>query len=246
MQQLYTDTIARAEFVPLDGERRGYYAVPAGDGPFPAVLVYQEAFGVNDYLRSEVRRLAAHGYAALAPDLFRGDVYGYDEAAMPAVYARLRSLTDDGLLADVHAATAFLDAQPNLRHDAYGAIGFCMGGRLAVLSAIALGDKIAAAASFYGGGIAPEQPRLFAPLRERLGDVRAALLLVYGGDDEGIGPSEHGRIAETLSAHKKRYTLSVHPGAPHGFASRDRVSYRPAQAEAAWAEALALFDSTLR
>lgn len=246
MQQLNANPIARAEFVPLDAERRGYYAVPAGDGPFPAVLVYQEAFGVNDYVRSEVRRLAEHGYAALAPDLFRGDVYGYGEGDRPAMYARLQSLSDEGLLADVRAAAAFLDARPEVARRAYGAVGFCMGGRLAVLSAIALGEKIAAAASFYGGGIAPEQPRFFAPLRERLGEVKAALLLVYGADDEGIAPSEHARIAETLSAHKKRYTLSVYPGAPHGFASRDRESYRPAQAEAAWGETLALFGAALR
>lgn len=101
-------------------------------------------------------------------------------------------------------------------------------------------------ASFYGGGIAPEQPRFFAPLRDRLAEVRGALLLVYGGDDEGIAPSEHARIVETLSAHKKRHTLSLHPGAPHGFASRDRESYRPVQAEAAWTEALALFGTALR
>ncbi|MEA2664046.1 MAG: carboxymethylenebutenolidase, partial [Candidatus Eremiobacteraeota bacterium] len=157
MQQLYANAIARAEFVALDAERRGYYALPAGAGPFPAVLVYQEAFGVNDYVQSEVRRLAEHGYAALAPDLFRGDVYGYGEAERPAMYARLQSLTDEGLLADVRAAAAFLDARPEVARRAYGAVGFCMGGRLAVLSAIVLGEKIAAAASFYGGGIAPEQ-----------------------------------------------------------------------------------------
>ncbi len=244
MQQLYTDGIARAEFVSLGGERRGYYAVPAGDGPFPGVLVYQEAFGVNDYLQSEVRRLAERGYAALAPDLFDGETFGYDEWSK--LEPKLKSLTDDGMLAYVRAATAFLGAQSDVRHESYGAIGFCMGGRLAVLSAIALGDQIAAAASFYGGGIAPEQQRFFVPLRERLAEVKGALLLAYGADDDGIPPSEHARVAETLSAHKKRYTLSVYPGAPHGFASRDRASYRPDQAEAAWAEALALFDRTLR
>jgi carboxymethylenebutenolidase len=244
MQQLYTDKIARAEFVSLGENVRGYYAVPAGDGPFPAVLVYQEAFGVNDYLESEVRRLAEHGYAALAPDLFRGETFGYDEWSK--LEPKLRSLTDDGMLADVRAAVGFLDAQANVEHRAYGAVGFCMGGRLAVLSAIALGEKIAAASSFYGGGIAPDQPRFFTPLRERLPEARAELLLLYGGDDEGIAPAEHARIAETLSEHKQRYTLSLYPGAPHGFASRDRASYRPAQAEAAWAETLALFDRTLR
>ena len=201
---------------------------------------------MNDYVQSEVRRLAEHGYAAIAPDLFRGETYGYDASEMPKVYARLQSLSDDGMLADVRAAVAFLDAQPNLRHAAYGAVGFCMGGRLAVLTAVALGERIAAAASFYGGGIAPEQPRFFAPLRDRLGDVRAELLLIYGADDEGIAPAEHARIADTLSAHKKRYALNVYPGAPHGFASRDRESYRPEQAEAAWAQTLALFGRTLR
>ncbi len=244
MQQLYTNQIACAEFVPLGGDLRGYYAVPAGDGPFPAVLLYQEAFGVNDYVQSEVRRLAEHGYAALAPDLFRGETFGYDE--WNKLEPKLRALTDDGLLADVRAAVAFLDAQPNLRHEAYGAVGFCMGGRLAVLTALALGERIAAAASFYGGGIAPDQPRFFQPLRDRLGEAKGELLLVYGADDEGIAPAEHARIAETLSAHKKRYELSVYPGAPHGFASRDRQSYRPEQAEAAWAQTLALFDRTLR
>ena len=244
MQQLYTDRIARAEFVSLGGDLRGYYAVPAGAGPFPAVLVYQEAFGVNDYVQSEVRRLAEHGYAALAPDLFGGRVFGYDE--WDKVEPVLRSLTDEAMLADVRAAAAFLDARSEVAHRAYGAVGFCMGGRLAVLTALALGDRLAAAASFYGGGIAPEQQRFFPPLQDRLGEGRAELLLLYGGDDAGIAPAEHARIAETLSAHKRRYTLSLYPGAPHGFASRDRASYRPAQAEAAWAETLALFDRTLR
>ncbi len=244
MQQLYADRIARAAFVPLGGDLRGYYAVPAGDGPFPAVLVYQEAFGVNDYVQSEVRRLAGHGYAALAPDLFRGETFDYDEWSK--VQPKLQSLTDDGMLADVRAALAFLDGANEVEHRAYGAVGFCMGGRLAVLSAIALGERIAAAASFYGGGLAPEQPRFFTPLRDRLPEATADLLLIYGADDDGIAPGEHARIAETLSAHKQRYALSVYPGAPHGFASRDRPSYRPAQAEAAWAETLALFERTLR
>ena len=121
-----------------------------------------------------------------------------------------------------------------------------MGGRLAVLTALALGPKIAAAVSFYGGGIAPQEPRHYPPLLDRLRELQSELLLIYGADDHGIAPDEHGRIAETLSREKKRYTLSVYPGAPHGFASRDRDSYRPEQAEAAWLETLALFDRTLR
>jgi carboxymethylenebutenolidase len=236
--------IARAEFVPLGGERRGYYAVPAGAGPFPAVLVYQEAYGVNDYIQSEVRRLAANGYAAIAPDLFHGRVFPYDDFG--PVKEILESLRDEAMMADVRAAVAFLDAQPEVHHQGYGTVGFCMGGRLALLTAIELGTDILAAASFYGGNVAPEEQRFFVPLLDRLGAVRAELLLIYGADDESIAPWEHARIVERLSAEKKSYTLSVFPGAPHAFASRDRPSYRTEQAEKAWIETLALFARTLR
>jgi carboxymethylenebutenolidase len=75
--------------------------------------------------------------------------------------------------------------------------------------------------------------------------VHGELLLINGADDESIAPQEHARIVERLSAAKKKYTLTVYPGAPHAFASRDRVSYRPAQAEEAWAQTLALFARTL-
>ncbi|HTJ27458.1 MAG TPA: dienelactone hydrolase family protein [Candidatus Limnocylindria bacterium] len=235
--------IERAEFVDLGGGRRGYLAIPAGAGPFPGVLVYQEAYGVNEYVQSEVRRLAEQGYAAIAPDLFGGTTFSYDDFA--AVKPVLESLRDDAMLADVRAATAFLDAHPKVRHERYGTVGFCMGGRLAVLTAIALGPKIAAAASFYGGNVAPDEQRFFVPLLDRLDETQGELLLICGADDESIAPREQARIVERLSAAKKKYTLSVYPGAGHAFASRDRPSYRPAQAEAAWTETLALFARTL-
>lgn len=231
-------------FVDLGGGRPGYYAAPAGAGPFPAVLLFQEAFGVNDYIRSEVRRLAQHGYAAIAPDLFDGETYSYDE--FDKIAPKLTAFTREGLLAYVDAGIAYLDAQTNVRHGRYGAVGFCMGGRLAVLTAIARPQKIAAASSFYGGGIAPDEARSFPPLLDELDAVQAELLLIYGAEDAGITPAEHGRIAERLSREKKRYELSVYPGAGHGFASRDRESYRAEQAEAAWAQTLALFDRALR
>jgi carboxymethylenebutenolidase len=236
--------IARAEFVATGEGKRAYLAVPAGGGPFPGVLLFQEAFGVNDYIQSEARRLAEHGYAAIAPDLFDGDTYTYAE--LDKVVPRLQSLGSDALLEHALAAAAYFDADAGVRHRRYGCVGFCMGGRLAVLTALALGTKIGAAASFYGGGIAPKEPRMYAPLIGRLRELQSELLLIYGADDQGIAPDEHGRIAETLSREKKRYTISVYAGAPHGFASRDRDSYRPQQAEAAWLETLALLERTLR
>jgi carboxymethylenebutenolidase len=233
----------RAEFVSLGGARRGYYAAPEGPGPYAGVLVYQEAFGVNEYVQSEVRRLADNGYAALAPDLFDGETFGYSDTE--PMYAKLRTLDDELLLSYVDAAIAVLSSRPEVKRGAFGAVGFCMGGRLAFLSATARASQIAAAASFYGGGIAPEQKRLFEPLVDRVEQLRGALLLIYGADDAGITPREHARIAEALSSHKKDYGLHVFAGAGHGFASCDRESYRPVQAELAWAETLALFERAL-
>jgi carboxymethylenebutenolidase len=242
MQQ-HPHPIARAEFVPLGGDLRAFVALPDGAGPFPGVILIQEAFGVNDYIQSEVERLASHGYAAISPDIFRGKTFSYDDFSK--IRPTLEALTDEGMIADIRACAAYLDAQPSVVHDKYGAVGFCMGGRLAYLSAVEI-DKVVAAASFYGGGIAPDEPRLWKPVIDRVPGVHAEFLMIYGADDEGITPSEHGRVAEALSREKKRYEISVYPGAPHGFASKDRPSYRPEQAEAAWAEALALFDRTLR
>lgn len=236
--------VGRAEFVETGAGKRAYFAAPAGDGPFSGVFVFQEAFGINDYVQSEVRRLAEHGYAGIAPDLFDGVTFAYDDREN--MLKRLSALTDDGMLDHVHASAGFLAVQPQVKKTAFGAVGFCMGGRLAVLTAIDLGEKIAAASSFYGGGIAPKQPRLFQPLVDRLDGVRAELLLHYGADDESIAPDEHGRIAETLSKNKTAYALAVYPGAGHGFASRDRAgAYDATAAEEAWGRTLRLFDRTL-
>jgi carboxymethylenebutenolidase len=236
--------LVRAEFVALDGERRGYLALPGAAGPHKAVLVYQEAFGVNRYVQAECERLARAGYAALAPDLFRGETYSYGDR--PKVVEKLKSLSDNYLLGDVRAAIGYLDKLGVVEHGTYGALGFCMGGRLAILTAIELGKKIAAAVSFYGGNIAPQISRFGWPiLLERVAEIEGAVLLFYGADDDTIAPDEHARLADALSTAKKRYAISVFPNSGHAFASVDRESYRPAAAEAAWREALVFLRETL-
>jgi carboxymethylenebutenolidase len=208
--------------------------------------VYQEAFGVNAYVQGEADRLAANGYVALAPDLFDGVTFGYDE--WTKLVPTFSSLTDPKLLEYVGASVAYLDAHESVKHGGYGAIGFCMGGRLTFLSAIEHPAKFKAIAGFYGGGIGPDEPSFGRPiLIGRGGEITASVLLLYGADDEGITPKEHGRIAETLSAAKVEFGLHVYPGAGHGFASVDRTpSYNREAAEKAWAEALALFARTLK
>lgn len=230
--------------VDLGSGVHGYLALPEGTGPHPAVLVYMEAFGLNDYVKSECDRLARLGYAGLAPDFYRGEIFGYGN--LEPVMKKLASLKDDGLIADVRSAVAFLDAHDAVRHDAYGVVGFCMGGRLAFLTAAELGPKIAAAVSFYGGGIAPTEPRFGrAVLTPRVPDVSAKMLMIYGADDGSIEPAEIGRLAEAFAAAKRDATVRVFPNAGHGFASSDRDSYVPSVTEAAWAETAAFFAGAL-
>ena len=137
--------------------------------------------------------------------------------------------------------------QQQVKKSAYGAVGFCMGGRLAVLTAAELGEKIAAAASFYGGNMAPDEQRLFTPLLDRFANVHGELLLLYGAEDQSIEPREHGRIAERLSSLKKAYTLVVYPTAGHAFASHGRKQmYQREPAEDAWRRTFELFDRSVR
>jgi len=238
-------SMAQADFVRLDSERRAFFALPDGDGPHPAVLLFMEAFGLNDYIRSECVRLAEAGYAALAPDYYRGETYGYEE--MDPVYAKLASLTDDFLLGDVRAGVAYLDDHAAVRRDRYGVVGFCMGGRLAFLTAAELGAKIAAVACFYPAGVAPDEPSLGRPiLTRRIPEIVAPLLLNYGADDESISPAERGRLTEKLSEAGKPFTLSTYTEAGHGFASRDRPSFNPGAASLAWDATLGLFARNLQ
>jgi carboxymethylenebutenolidase len=245
MQQSENQGVARAEFVDTGEGHRAYLAVPAGNGPFPGVLVFQEAFGVDEYIKFETERLAKRGYAAVAPDLFDGRTYSYEDR--DSIASRLGGLSDEFMLDHVRRAAEVLQKLSVVKPDALGAIGFCMGGRLAFLTAAAFGERLAAAVSFYGGGIAAEEKRFFDPLLERVPEIRAELLMIYGADDPSIDAREHGRLAEALSANKKQYTLTVYAGAGHGFASRDRKAmYNAHAAERAWEEALAVFERTLK
>ncbi len=219
------------------GERRAYVALPESPGPHRAVLLYQEAFGVNNYIASECDRLARAGFLAIAPDFFDGRTFGYGDFAQ--IRPILQGRTDAEWLGYIRDAMAWLDARHDVAKAPFGALGFCMGGRLAFLSALEFPDRIGAAVPFYAGGIAPEEESLGRPiLVGRVGELRAPVMLHYGADDASITPVEHGRLAQALSEAKKKFSMHLYPDAGHGFASRDRDSYRGAVAEEAWAFSL--------
>jgi carboxymethylenebutenolidase len=118
-----------------------------------------------------------------------------------------------------------------------------MGGRAAFLANATHGARLRASVSFYGGGIAPAQPRgKRPPLLDRVPDLKVPQMLAYGADDTAIAADEHGRLAEALTTAKKAWTMAVYPNAPHAFATFDRDSYRERAARAAWHATFAFLD----
>jgi carboxymethylenebutenolidase len=220
------------------GGMPAWVARPDGSGPWPAVLVIQEAFGLNEHIKDVARRVAAEGYVALAPDLFhrggKGRTAGYDQ--LPKALELMGALKDDEIVADVASAIAYLEKQPTVRAGRIGITGFCMGGRVAYLVACALPEKIAAAVPYYGGGI---------PV-DRTATLRAPVLAFFGDDDPFI-PMDH---VEKLRAEAKRLgkdvEIVVYPKAPHGFFCNERESYRPEAARDAWEKTTAFFRRHLQ
>jgi carboxymethylenebutenolidase len=207
-------------------------------------MVIMEAFGLNSNIKNVCHRLAKAGYAALAPDFYHGDIYEYTD--LQNAIAKLKSLNDDTVMAEVGKGLEFLAGRQEVAADRVGVMGFCMGGRYTFLANAVHADKFKAAAAFYGAGIAPEKDALGRqPLLDRVAAMQAPIMLVYGADDESIAPDEHGRIAQALSTAKKRYILSVFPNAGHGFLSDRRDSYAAAPAREAWQMTMNFFRHNL-
>jgi carboxymethylenebutenolidase len=227
-----------------------YLAVPAGAGPFPGVVVIQHIFGVDEWIMEVCRRLAHHGYVALAPNLY-ARIGSLGSGAPEDLAARLRSrggLSDDIVVGDLQGAVDALRARADAS-GRVGTIGFCMGGRLAYLAACRV-SGLAAAVDCWGGGVAPAPgqqgpPAAVAPveLTERMA---APLLGIFGNDDSHPDPAEVDRTEAALRAHNKTYEFHRYDGAGHGFFNWSAAAYRRDQATDGWSRVFAFYGRHLQ
>jgi carboxymethylenebutenolidase len=224
------------EFASNGGTARGYLATPAG-GTGPGVIVLQEWWGLAPQLMRVADRLAAEGYTALAPDLYHGELAAHDEMDKAA---HLMTTLDHQ-----RAATDMLGAiDAVLGHDAcssskVGVVGFCMGGMLTLRLCALAGDRIAAAAPFYG-----------APLGDDSIDWSKLSAKVRGhfASDDGYFPADAClALAEHLRGLGKDVEFTVHPNTGHPFANEDDPfgTYNETAAKAAWATTLELFAAEI-
>jgi carboxymethylenebutenolidase len=224
----------------------GYYVTPIGTGKFPAVIVLMEAYGLNQWCKSICDRLAQSGFAAIAPDFYRGSTYEYTDSA--GAIAKLKSLKDNLVMSDVGKSIDFLAGRTEINANGIGVIGFCMGGRYAFLTNVTYPAKIHAAIAFYGGGIdAPAgNPLGQKSLLDRVANMQAPMMLMYGADDQLITAEEHGRITTALSKAKKRSIVNIFPNAGHGFFCDKRASYAPVAAAEAWVMTTGFLSQNLK
>ena len=199
----------------------GFLPDSAPAGRLPAIIIVQEAFGVNPHIRRLCRRVASEGYAVFSPELFHrsgaGLEFGYDE--FPRIRPILGGLTNEMILGDMRAAHRHVAGRPDVDPARIATWGFCLGGWVSVLAACEL--PIAAAVSFYGGGMVNPRPGIaFTPLMDRLASVRCPLLLVYGGQDQGIPPADIEAVRSRLSSLGKSHEVEVYPEGATGSSAR--------------------------
>lgn len=228
------------EEIALPGADRSlpaFLARPDRASPAPAVLVIHDIWGANDFYHDLARRLAGEGFAALLPDLFAREG-PLPESTREAARARRARLDPARTQADVVAALGWLRDRPDTGATV-GAVGFCMGGTLAMLAA-ARAPVPDAVVAFYGFPDADPTP----PLAE-VDRLRAPLLAFWGDQDHGVGMDTVAAYQSALAAANSRHEIVIYPDYPHGFLSFDPASPHAAGSADAWARTLAFLRAEL-
>lgn len=240
-----------AETIPLTGANgdtiNAYFARPLGPGPFPGVVLIHHMPGWDDWYFAATRKFAAHGYAALAPNLYARAGHGMPDDVAAKVRAA-GGVPDDQAVGDVAGALRYLQS---LRYvnGKVGVFGTCSGGRHAYLAACRV-PGFAACADLWGGGVVmsaadltPNRP--VAPL-DYTASLSCPLLGLFGEEDHSPTPAQVAQHEAALKAHGKAYEFTMYAGAGHGFFYDDRPMYRQAQAVDGWQKVFAFFEQHLR
>jgi carboxymethylenebutenolidase len=228
-----------------DEPRPGGFPIYASGqtGSKRAVIVVQEAFGVNDHIRSVADRLSDEGFLAVAPQLFHRDgspEVPYDDfkQAMPL----MGNLTKEGITNDLNATTDFL-ATLGFKPANIAVVGFCMGGTVAFYAAT-LGT-VGAAASFYGGGLTTGRFG-FPPLIELAPELKCPWLGLYGDLDQSIPPEQVEELRAVTDGLSVTTEIIRYPDAEHGFHCDARpAAYNEAAAVNAYERTLDFFAEHL-
>jgi carboxymethylenebutenolidase len=234
-----------------DGVCPAHAYTPRTPGPWPAVLVFMDGVGIRPTLVEHCERLAEAGYFTLLPDLFyrSGPYEPQDPAKLfadPAVrgawFARHRATTTSAaVMRDTRVFLEHIAVEPGVRPGPVGAVGYCMGGRMAVTAAGHYPDRFAAVAAYHPGNLAdaePDSPHLLAA------KITAEVYVAAASDDPTLPEEQKQRLIAAFDAAGVKYTLETYP-ARHGWVFPDIPVYDAAGNARHWATLLELFARTL-
>ena len=215
----------------------GYLALPP-DGRGPGIVLWQEIFGVNEHIQAVAEQYALAGFVVLAPDAFWRQAprvqLGYAGADRERAMALMQGYTAADALADIAAAVPALRARPEVE-GGVGTLGYCMGGRLAYLTAATA--QVDAAVAYYGGGI---QAQL-----DHAASVGCPVQFHYAGQDDHIPPAAVEQVRQAMATAGKIAEVHVYPGSMHGFNCWARASYHSPSAALALGRSLQFLAQAL-
>jgi carboxymethylenebutenolidase len=210
-----------------------YLAITPGEGAHPAMIVIHEWWGLNDWVKQQADSLRLHGYTALAVDLYHGKVAADQETA----HQLMSGLDEEDAMATLRAAAEFLRGRADVRANAIGVIGWCMGGRYSIRLAAA-DPGIKACVMYYG-----------TPLTDpkAIQGLHAAVLGNFGAEDKGPSPDQVRTFESALRKAGKKADFRIYPGAGHAFANVNNPwgGYRPEAAADAWQRTLSFLEAQL-
>ena len=219
------------EFAANGGTARGYLAKPSS-GNGPGVVVVQEWWGLNDHIKALADRLADEGFVALAPDIYHGDMAREPQEAQKLMMA----LNVEQAAKDLKGAAAALKAN-GATGNKVGAVGFCMGGQLALFAGT-VSPEVGAVVDFYGvhPAVKPDYSKLQGPV-----------LILTGDKDPMAGPEPSGAVEQGIKAAGKQAEIVVYPDAGHAFMNDTRPdAYKADAAADAWSRMVNHFKANLK
>jgi carboxymethylenebutenolidase len=243
------------EIPTADGTADAYFVKPDGDGPFPGVLMFMDAYGLRPHLIEMAERIAERGYAVLMPNLFYRDARSplvteeemIDPAKGGAVFGQrlmpmIQHLTPQKVVEDAGAYLDFLATQDGVSTGPRVITGYCMGGRNALRVIEAYPDRITALGSFHAGSVVTDEtdsPYL------GVGSITGEVYFAHADHDRSMTPENIQALENALAAAGVRYTSEVYPDAPHGFAMSDTAAYQEAGEQRHWTNLFALLERNL-
>ena len=224
---------------------------PDGSGPWPGVIMYMDGIGMRPALMEIAERIATDGYYVLLPNLFYRVEFDTSHGMKVFTDPDLRrdlmtrvmpSASNANIMRDTEALLAHLAAQRQAQSERIGITGYCMGGRLAVYAAGHFGDRVAAAASYHGGGLATDAPD--SP--HRLAARMTGRVYVAGAiKDANFDDAQKARLEQALTEAGVDHTVETYE-ALHGFVPRDTPVHDEVATARHWETLLALFAATLK